>query len=292
MYKIVQHGHANELLALSGTFLEKRESENNQPFGLAHTLARDPRYYGDDPPLLLSILENGNSVGVAVRTPPRRIVLSRFDTDIEAAMVRLVGFMGDNDMRVPGVVGPESEARWFANTWVKAFPALAATISARLRVFEARSIVNVTLAPGSLRPAEMEDHHLMARWIAEFSREASGEKSDPETAERNAERYISERNLYIWDHDGPVSIARQSRAMKNGTHVTLVYTPLKLRNRGYATSIVHQLTKKLLAGRYEFCSLFTNQANPTSNHIYQKIGYVPLGDMLVYNFDCAAEQAE
>ena len=44
MYEIVQHAHAEELLALSGAFLERRESENNLPFGLAHTLARDPYY--------------------------------------------------------------------------------------------------------------------------------------------------------------------------------------------------------------------------------------------------------
>ena len=131
----------------------------------------------------------------------------------------------------------------------------------------------------------MEDHSLMAKWIAEFSREATREESESEKAERNAERYITERNLYIWDHDGPVSIARQSRTMINGTHVTLVYTPPALRNRGYATSCVYQLTKKLLAGRHEFCSLFTDLANPASNHIYQKIGYVPLGDTLVFDFD-------
>ena len=55
MYDIVQHDHARELLARSSACLEKRESENNLPYGLAHTLARDPRYYGDEPPLLLSI---------------------------------------------------------------------------------------------------------------------------------------------------------------------------------------------------------------------------------------------
>lgn len=285
MYEIVQHDHAEELLALSGAFLEKRESENNLPLGLAHTLARDPRYYGDEPPLLMSILENGGPVGVAVRTPPSRIVLSRFDTDLEAAVDRLVDLLRGCEIPVPGVVGPEMESRCFSDTWTKAHPGLTATNSARLRVFEARSVVDVPLAPGWLRLAGMEDHSLMAKWIAEFSREATREESEPEKAERNAERYIAERNLYIWDHDRPVSIARQSRTMINGTHVTLVYTPPALRNRGYATSCVYQLTKKLLAGRYKFCSLFTDLANPASNHIYQKIGYVPLGDTLVFDFD-------
>ncbi len=285
MYEIVRHGRAEELLALSGAFLEKRESENNMPLGLAHTLARDPRYYGDEPPLLMSILENGGPVGVAVRTPPSRIVLSRFDGEIDTAVDRLVRHLQSREGQMPGVVGPEVEARSFSSQWIRTFPGTSAILLKRLRVFEARNVFNVPLAPGGLRLAGMEDHGLMAKWIAEFSREATREESEPEKAERNAERYIAERNLYIWDHDGPVSIARQSRTMINGTHVTLVYTPPALRNRGYATSCVYRLTKKLLAGRYKFCSLFTDLANPASKHIYQKIGYVPLGDTLVFDFD-------
>ncbi len=292
MYEIVQHAHAEELLALSGAFLERRESENNLPFGLAHTLARDPHYYGDDPPLLLSVLENDNPVGVAVRTPPYRIVLSIFDTEIDGAVDHLVQHLRSRKVHVPGVVGPEAETRCFSKRWIRAFPGGSAVPRKRLRVFEARSVVDVPLAPGRLRPAETADQRLMARWIAAFSREAIGEESNPEKAERNAEKYIAERSLYIWDHDGPVSIARQSRAMENGANITLVYTPPALRNRGYATSCVYRLTKKLLADRYRFCSLFTDLANPASNHIYQKIGYVPLGDTLEYDFDHTAEPAE
>ena len=69
-------------------------------------------------------------------------------------MDRLVGFLRDNGVKIPGIVGPESEARCFAVAWVKANPGLAAAISTRLRVFEARSVVDVPLAPGSLRLAE------------------------------------------------------------------------------------------------------------------------------------------
>ena len=184
-------------------------------------LPRIPAYYGPEPQLLLSIRENGGTAGVAVRTPPHRIVL----------------------------------------------------------------VVDVPLSPSRLRHAEMEDLPLMAKWIAKFSSEAIGEEPEPGRAERNAEKYIAERKLYVWDHDGPVSIVKESRAMKSGTMIALVYTPPELRNRGYATSCVYHLTKRLLAGDYKFCSLFTDLANPTSNHIYPKVGYAPLGDTLEFDFD-------
>ena len=133
MYDIVQHGHASELLALSGSHLEKRESENNLPLGLAYTLARDPYYYGDDPPLLLSILDSGDPVGVAVRSPPYRIVLSIYDTEIDAAVGGLVRHLQSGKVRVPGVVGPEAEARSFSSQWIRTFPGCSAIPRKRLR---------------------------------------------------------------------------------------------------------------------------------------------------------------
>ena len=35
---------------------------------------------------------------------------------------------------------------------------------------------------------------------------------------------------------------------------------------------------------YQFCTLFTDQANPTANSIYQKIGYCPVCDFVEYEF--------
>ena len=94
---------------------------------------------------------------------------------------------------------------------------------------------------------------------------------------KSAERFIADKQLYIWDCNGPVSIAKTTRPMRNGISVTAVYTPPEQRNKGYATLCVASLTKKLLSERYSFCSLFADQSNPTSNSIYAKIGYVPLG---------------
>ncbi len=59
----------------------------------------------------------------------------------------------------------------------------------------------------------------------------------------------------------------------HGIRVTGVYTPPEFRKKGYATACVGSLTQKLLNDGNEFCFLYTDAANPTSNSIYQKIGY-------------------
>ena len=282
MVEIIHHADASELIALAGACLEAHESENNLLLGLAYALAEDPLRYGPEPPLLLSVLEQGSAIGAAVMTPPRRIILSKFVAN--GAIAHLVRHLLATEASIPGIVGPAAEAQAFAACWAKAVPSAAPKGTMRMRVFEARAVADVPLAAGVLRLASMDDHPLMAQWIDAFSQEALGEPADRDKANKSAERFIADKQLYIWDCNGPVSIAKTTRPMRNGISVTAVYTPPEQRNKGYSTSCVASLTKKLLSERYSFCSLFADQSNPISNSIYEKIGYVPLGNALEIDF--------
>ena len=283
MVEIQSHNDANELISLSGAYLELNEGENSLPIGLAYRLAKNPRYYGSESPLLLSILEQGRAVGVAIMTPPRRLILSRFETSIEVAMAHLTRYLRGIDTPIPGVAGPATEAQVFSDCWVEGMPNASSRIVVRLRIFEARTVADVVLSPGELRLACMADHPLMTQWIVAFS-ETIGEPTDVDSAKSTAQQYIEDRQLYIWEDGDPVSIATETRPIRNGTTISTVYTPPEHRGKGYATSCVWSLTKKLLSGRYSFCNLYTDLSNPTSNSIYTKIGYVPLGDALSFDF--------
>ena len=57
-----------------------------------------------------------------------------------------------------------------------------------------------------------------------------------------------------------------------------VYTPPEERGQGYASAAVAALSQHVLDSGATPC-LFTDQANPTSNAIYQRLGYRPLADM-------------
>ena len=286
MIEIISHNHASELISLSGAYLEQNEGENNLPIGLAYRLAEDPYYYTSELPLLLSILEQGSVVGVVVMTPPKRIILSRIDTDIQTAIVPLVRHLREIDVQIPGVVGPAAAAQTFADCWVEDMPGVSVKLSKRMRVFEARSVADLPLSPGKLRFARPDDHSLMTQWIVGLS-EALGEPVSFDDAKSRAEKLIKDQQLYVWDNKGPVSIAGVSRPMRNGTTIGAVYTPPEHRGKGYATSCVLLLTKKLLSDGYSFCSLYTDLSNPTSNSIYIKIGYVPIGDALELDFSPA-----
>jgi predicted GNAT family acetyltransferase len=57
-----------------------------------------------------------------------------------------------------------------------------------------------------------------------------------------------------------------------------VYTPKRFRGRGYASAAVAAVSQLILDQGARVC-LFTDQANPVSNRIYQRIGYRPVVDM-------------
>jgi predicted GNAT family acetyltransferase len=79
----------------------------------------------------------------------------------------------------------------------------------------------------------------------------------------------------LWaDGGGVVSASGWGGPTPNGIRIGPVYTPPALRGRGYATALVAELSQTLLDQGRRFCFLFTDLANPTSNAIYERIGYV------------------
>ena len=89
----------------------------------------------------------------------------------------------------------------------------------------------------------------------------------------------------IWEKKGiPVSMAGYAGPTPNGIRIGAVYTPPEQRKKGYASAVTGGLSQHMLDLGYRFCFLFTDLLNPTSNHIYQQIGYKPVCDVDRYVF--------
>ena len=79
-------------------------------------------------------------------------------------------------------------------------------------------------------------------------------------------------------------MARTPGRTLNGRVVNYVYTPKSHRKNGFGTTCVANLSQKILDDGYEQCMLFTDLSNPTSNSIYQKVGYKPVIDVNLIRF--------
>jgi predicted GNAT family acetyltransferase len=107
-----------------------------------------------------------------------------------------------------------------------------------------------------------------------------------EKAEQIADLHITYRRMYLWEVDGkPISMAvGPTRQSQRGGMINFVYTPPEQRRHGYASAVVAALSQHIHDSGKDFCTLFTNLANLTSNSIYRKIGYSPCGDFDELNF--------
>ena len=139
---------------------------------------------------------------------------------------------------------------------------------------------------GELRLARQSDMSFLPYWIEGFQYDCFGDDPVPKTDLQLYHYHIDMQLLYVLEDKGmPVSIANKNREMQNVCGVSQVYTPPYFRGRGYATSCVALLSQLILDSGFTKCVLYTDLENPTSNSIYQKIGYVPICDSLDITFE-------
>jgi predicted GNAT family acetyltransferase len=69
--------------------------------------------------------------------------------------------------------------------------------------------------------------------------------------------------------------------------VAPVYTPADHRRQGWASAVTAAVSQAVLDEGAREVVLFTDLANPTSNSIYQRLGYRPMTDRAVLRFEPA-----
>jgi hypothetical protein len=260
----------DDFLALAGPYLEAREAEHNLIFGLCATIRQHPAVYGN--PWFLAAVDGGEVVGAAMRTPPHNVILSEMAEPVVLALADAI------TEPLPGVLGPAAIAKAFA------LRRGSAELAMNERIFKIERVIPPTPVPGSWRLAEPRDVDLLTEWIVAFSTEAhAGSHDDPRAV---AERWVKGigKTVYLWKDCQPVAMTGIGGETPRGIRVGPEYTPPALRGRGYASNLVAAATADQLAKGRTFCFLFTDRANPTSNKIYQALGYEPVGDVDMYRF--------
>lgn len=110
----------------------------------------------------------------------------------------------------------------------------------------------------------------------------------PETDDQVIKRVndaLAAKTVYLWDNSGlSVSMVLKTRPTSHTITLSGVFTPPSLRGKGFASAAVSTLTEQLLESSYQSINLFTDLSNPSSNAIYQRIGYVPVIDYNFYQF--------
>ena len=266
----------------AGDFLAAREAEHNLLLGLTGRLRADANSYGDDEPYFAVVEDRGRVVTAALRTPPHQLVLA--ETDDPAGYVALAADVHAVFAELPGVSGPASAIGSFVSAWA-ALTGAGARRTMSQRIYEATEAVRPEGVPGGMRQAGDEDRELLLDWLRAFMREAVPEEAEDATGFLERRAADPDARLVLWEDGAPVSLAACGSATPHGIRIGPVYTPPELRGRGYASALTAELTRELLAAGRDFCFLYTDLANPTSNSIYRRIGYRPVTDAEMWRFD-------
>lgn len=227
-------------------------------------------------PVLIRIVDGGETVSAAIQTLPMNLVLTYATADQVAFLAK---HLNEINASFPGVVGPAVESELFANAWTK-LTGRPNKLGMGQKIYKIEQVEFPSGVPGDFRSAEKRDLDLVTEWAIAFAKESL--PADPRSEQHwkdFAERSIQNKTAYLWTiEDVPVSMAHTGRPTKNGVSISGVYTPLNERKKGYASGVASHLSQMMLDSGKKFCVLYTDLANPTSNKIYQNIGYREVSD--------------
>lgn len=296
--RVVREEDVNAFYRHVYPYLMRQEAEHNLMLGLLETQIRG---HMTTPFAYLGYAErDGEVLAALTRMPDYRFLIScAADRDaVKALVYDAVSLMPD----AGGVTGPKEEADRFAGVWCVRQGGTTQLNRAE-RIYRLDKLVPAGMVEGQARWATGDDLQLVKDWWVSFIIEADPFLANTPRDEvaKNINPRVDQpqdvRGIWLWEVDGqPVSMVGYAGPTPNSIRIAPVYTPPEHRGRGYASALCSAVAAWLLdrengLGK-QFLTLFTDLANPTSNHIYQSIGFTPVIDVSEHNFTLMQTSAQ
>ncbi|MFF8973572.1 GNAT family N-acetyltransferase [Streptomyces sp. NPDC014995] len=282
----------DDFLARAGDFLRSRPALHNTPLTDIEKLRTRGADADGAESTVFGRLESGGEVrAVFYRTPRGRLGLTPLSAEQAGTLAAHLAGLGHSPANV---IADHDTATAFAEAWQRH------TGAASVRFWRTHLYRLGTLNPPQPRPdgrgrvVGEQDHERVVRWCREFCVDV-GEQSSIDLIDSGswADSRFGDRHFTFWETpDGtPVSMAAATSIVGGMIRVDPVYTPAHLRGRGYAGAVTVEVSRAALTAGATDVVLFTDPTNPTSNALYQRIGYVHVADFAGYKFSYGAPEA-
>jgi GNAT superfamily N-acetyltransferase len=265
---------ADDALDAAGAFLRGRPVEHNLVLSLLAARAASP-----EPGRYWWVSDGLDVVAVLFQSPPT------FSATITpappGAIAALVAAVADENRVLPGVTGDAATAAAFAGGWTERRRVPGEPVEGQ-RLYRLGSLVAPAAVDGSLRTATPDDRPMLLEWTRGFCADTGMPGGD---VARQVDARMSSGRYWIWEDGGtPLSSASASPIVAGVSRVGAVYTPPELRGRGFAAACVAAVSAHITDVEGAGAILYTQLRNPTSNAIYQRLGYEPVGEIVSYRF--------
>lgn len=277
--KIEIFENSTGFLARTRNALLSREVEYGLIYSIAERLKHNSRCYGKENPWYFAVTEGSEILSAFLRTPPYNLIFAYFSGDLDILSSPVCEFIINHYGSMPGITGEAESSKKLADTYCR-LTGTDIRKTMNQRIYRLDSLNPLKLAEGRLRKAAAGDRDTLESWSRAFAQEALGKKEH----ESGIDEMVREGTLFVWETEKIKTMAAICRPVLHGISISLVYTPIEYRKQGYATAIVHSLCRMLLDSGYKYCTLYTDLANPVSNSIYVKIGFVPMYESIQIDF--------
>jgi hypothetical protein len=268
---------ATEFLRLSEAFRSTEPYRTNIIATVAQAVAAGRRHY--EKCYWWIVKEDEHVVGIAMRTAPHGYVISPMSLQ---AMELLSSEILSADSKFPSILGPRNLLMFAEPLLSKSRPVIGREGEL---LYNLQTLTKPTVK-GYARYAVPDDFDCIYRWMKDMSEETG-------LFVHGMENFISsgieQKLLLIWtteDGERAALAGYTGDASLSGTkiaRVTSVFSPKHLRGNGYASGVVAHVTQMMLDANL-LPMLFTQATNPTSNKIYQRLGYEYLDENLRLEF--------
>ena len=272
-----RYENAEDFAHVATPYLEKNEDKFSLFLGVLQGI-KEEKY---ENPFMATIEKNGELLALFQMTPPHPLNMifvneQRKDECMDLSIQELLG----QSLKIESIVSVKEWAYSFAEKWKEKtgqnFSILMDQGLYRLDQVDE----SLEKSPGSWRYATLKDAFLIEKWYSFFEEDTGLPKTPPSEIKKKVKAMLEGREAFVWENEGKiVSMMKKARPTQSGVTVSLVFTPKEERKKGYARTMVAAISKELLK-EFTFCVLYTDMLNPTSNKIYQEIGYQKLIDSI------------
>jgi len=271
----------HEFAVKAEPILSKGEDVYSLFFGVLQAI-KAGRY---ENPFMATIEEDGEVMALFQMTPPHPLnFIIANGNRLEECMDLVIGNLLELEIEIGSIISLKPWAYSFAGKW-ETRTGIGHQKLMDQGLYRLNN-VNETLeqSPGAWRFAEKGDCPLIEKWFNLFEKDAGVPLTPMEDVKKRVASFVDEQEVFFWEDNGKVvSMMKKARPSKHGVTVSFVFTPKEERKKGYARTMVAAGTKELLK-KYDFCVLYTDMMNPTSNKIYMEIGYERIADSVQLGF--------
>jgi GNAT superfamily N-acetyltransferase len=273
--------HAQQFLHVAGSFLRADAASNTVLLSAAESVAEGgPAVFGDEPPLFGWWTSTAGLVdGAFIHTPPYPAQLSAVP---RAAVEPLAALLAGSARRLAGVGAGGHAAKAFAAAWCARRDEVA-ELALRLRLYRLAALHPPQPAPaGHAGVATIADHALVRDWFDAFELQTGAQLGGSRTLDKR----LAAGSLTIWrDACGtPVALAGWSREVEGARRIGPVYTVEQHRRHGYGAAVTAVACRRALDSGTRQLLLYADIDNPTSNTLYQRLGFEPVEDRTTLRF--------